>query len=292
MKNSILFKLITWLLGLAVSVVLFFAGAYVFLKVKYDVDFFATVKQVKVLTETPDESVLVTNPFADENMQSAMVTINASVPNLVKYSTETGYDISGDDVTATEMSQTIRLADVECGAVLNSMIAKNAENNKIKIGSAELPFQFVELDFSDLNVTEKTVSFTSILKLDARNLKESMSSFPASLFKKYIPDYFFVSTTTTVTKTETAFEYTVSNAKVKINNLTTEETMSLLETLNKLLSFGNPETLANSFAEPMVNALIGTSETNGFVYVLKNSFSASDWAFVLDGEKIYFEVYA
>ena len=298
MKNKpLIFRFISWLLGIAVTVVLFVAGAYVVIKMKYDVDIFATIKQVRQLSQKVDEDSLLANKFEQENLDSAVIKINASLPNLITKDADDNYQITTSSVSVTDLQSNIKMTDKEWGSLLNTLfIAKSAEENPIKIGNETLPYEFIQLDFSDYSAENHSIKFTTVFKLDARAIKNNMKSFPMSLIKNYIPDYFYLFATTSVTKTDTAFEYTLENQYLKANNLTVNDTMSLFSALNKFLNFGEPQELASKFVNVIADGLLNAEKdehgnVKGFMGIMKE-YNASDFAFSQSEEIIYLEVIA
>lgn len=93
---------------------------------------------------------------------------------------------------------------------------------------------------------------------------------PNSLFKKYIPDSLYVSSTVRVDKTaEGQFDYTVSHKGLALNNLNAEETEDLFHTLDAVLKIGSAESVNLQIGTIAVNALIGNEQSVGFAYSLK-----------------------
>ena len=94
-----------------------------------------------------------------------------------------------------------------------------------------------------------------------------MDKFPYSLFKKYIPDSLYVSSTVHVDKTtDGQFDYTVSHKGLALNNLNAEETADLFHTLDAVLKIGSAESVNLQIGTIAVNALIGNEQSVGFAY--------------------------
>lgn len=291
-KQSLLVRFLSWILGIVVAVVVVIGGAYVVIKMKYDVDIFKTFNQVRALSKPVDENAVLTNKFDADSLDSAVVKINASIPTLITKNAEDKYEISSTSVVDPNVQSNIRLTDKEWGALLNSLfIGKSLEDNPITIGNETIPFELVEFDFSDFSVENKSVNLTTVFKLDARLIKGKMTSFVTSLLKNYVPDYFYLFTTTKVTKTETAFEYQLSEQYLKVNNLSKEDSMTLFSTLNKFLGIGEPQEFAGKFVNVIADAILSSEADKGFMYIMK-SYNATDFAFVQDAEVTYLEVIA
>ena len=288
-NRSVLVSILSWLLGIVVTIVATVAGAYIIIKSKYNVDIFKAINQVRALAEPVNEEEVLTNRFGDEAMTSVVAKINASLPTLIVKNAEEKYELDSTQVSVTDMQGNVRLTDAECGALLNNLFIADAfEANPIKIGNAVLPMEFVELDFG-YHSGNNAIKFTVVIKIDATLIKSNMTSFPATLLKDQIPNYFYLFATTVVTKTGNAFEYTLADAYMKANNLSVEDTMSLFDALNKFLKFGEPSAFAGQFVNTIADALFSNEESKGFMYVME-AYNAADFNFVIEGETIYVEI--
>lgn len=105
--------------------------------------------------------------------------------------------------------------------------------------------------------------------------------------RKKIPDYLYISSTSTVKKGENAFEYEILSKNIEINNLSSDDTKSFLNTLNLVFKFGTSDDFNLMIASPFVNALIGNEENNGFAYSLKG-LDVKDYDFVVVDEINYY----
>lgn len=114
-----------------------------------------------------------------------------------------------------------------------------------------------------------------------------MNSFPTNIVAKRIPDYLYISSTSTIKKGENAFEYEVLSKDIEINNLNSQDTKSFLNTLNLVFKFGTSDDFNLMIAKPFVNALIGNSENNGFAYSLKG-LGVKDYDFVVVDDINYY----
>ena len=140
---------------------------------------------------------------------------------------------------------------------------------KIQLGGKQTDVTIVQTDFSEI-AENGSADFNVVCKLDLSPFKADMDKFPYSLFKKYIPDSLYVSSTVRVDKTtDGQFDYTVSHKGLALNNLNAEETADLFHTLDAVLKIGTAENLNMLVGTMAVNALIGTEESNGFAYSLK-----------------------
>ena len=289
-NRSVLVSILSWLLGIVVTIVATVAGAYIIIKSKYNVDIFKAINQVRALAEPVNEEEVLTNRFGDEAMTSVVAKINASLPTLIVKNAEEKYELDSTQVSVTDMQGNVRLTDAECGALLNNLFIADAfEANPIKIGEAVLPIEFIELDFANYHAGNNSIEFTAVIRIDATLIKNNMNNFPATLLKDQIPNNFYLFATTVVTKTENAFEYTLEDAYMRANNLSVEDTMSLFDALNKFLKFGEPSAFAGQFVNTIADALFSNEESKGFMYVME-AYNATDFQFVPEGDIIYVEI--
>lgn len=116
-----------------------------------------------------------------------------------------------------------------------------------------------------------------------------MNSFPTNIIAKKIPNYLYISSTSTIKKGGNAFEYEVLSKDIEINNLNSQDTKSFLNTLNLVFKFGTSDDFNLMIAKPFVNALIGNSENNGFAYSLRE-LGVKDYDFVVVVDNINYYV--
>lgn len=165
------------------------------------------------------------------------------------------------------------------------MINKNAEGLTLDVSGNKLKIDFIQLKF--VEIREKEADINIVVKVDVRELKQKMNSFPTNIIAKKIPDYLYISSTSTVKKGENAFEYEILCKNIEINNLSSDDTKSFLNTLNLVFKFGTSDDFNLMIASPFVNALIGNEENNGFAYSLKG-LDVKDYDFVVVDEINYY----
>ena len=88
---KLLKKLLIILIVIIAVVAVSTIGVYVFVRTKYDIDLFSTVKELKILTEDVDENKLCPNIIKDEDFPNMKNTVNSAVRGLVKDNVEEGY---------------------------------------------------------------------------------------------------------------------------------------------------------------------------------------------------------
>ena len=272
------------LLTIICIIVLVVGGIFLFFKIKYDVNVFSAISQIRMLNETVNEDELFPNKYTEVDIASAQVMVNSQIENLI-VKNDNGYTIETTGITDT-MDVSIYLTDKEIGAIVNVLLIQNNQN-AVNIGGKTLPFELIQVKFD--NIVENSADVNIALKVNVEEIKNEMNSFPLSWVKKYIPNDLYFSSTVTVTKGTNAYEYTTTSKSLTINNLNVEQTTSLLKTINTFVSFGNENTINELIGNTFVDALIGTEENQGFAYSLK-SLGASDFTFTTQNDKNYFVI--
>ena len=272
------------LLTIICIIVLVVGGIFLFFKIKYDVNVFSAISQIRMLNETVNEDELFPNKYTEVDIASAQVMVNSQIENLI-VKNDNGYTIDTTGITDT-MDVSIYLTDKEIGAIVNVLLIQNNQN-AVNIGGKTLPFELIQVKFD--NNVENSADVNIVLKVNVEEIKNEMNSFPLSWVKKYIPNDLYFSSTVTVTKGTNAYEYTTTSKSLTINNLNVEQTTSLLKTINTFVSFGNENTINELIGNTFVDALIGTEENQGFAYSLK-SLGASDFTFTTQNDKNYFVI--
>lgn len=281
--KKLIMSLITIIAIIAVAVI----GGYVYVRVNYGIDLFNTVSQLKVLSEKVDESKLCPEAFDKVNdMKDVQGMVNSSVENMIEYSKD-NYVVNLENLPEN-MKAIIKLSDKQVGALANQ-ISYQQTGGVISVGNKSIDYELKQIDFSDIT-TNGSTDFNIVVRLDLAMVKDEMKGFPLKFLKKYVPDYFYVSSTVKVDKVEdTPFAYELEHKSLTINNLDKEGTDDLFNTLDKIFKFGNAESLNLKVGETVVGALIGNEKNPGFAYALKSK-GASDFKFVEESGVDYFIV--
>ena len=179
-----------------------------------------------------------------------------------------GYSVNFDALKGKVMTDKISLTEKQVGAVAQTVFFGQTAG-KLKIGGKDVSVTVVQVDFSEI-AANGSADFNVVAKIDLTPFKADMDGFPYKLFKKYIPDNLYVSSTVRVDKTEAdGFSYKVSHKSVTLNNLSGDDTADLFNTLNAVLKIGTAENLNMQVGTMAVNALIGTKDNPGFAYSMK-----------------------
>lgn len=246
-------------------------GGYIYVRSAYGIDLFRTAGQLKTLTEQVNEAELCPNAYADSDFVDLKNSVNAEIEGLVKFEEGKGYNgyiLDFNALIGANLSKTIALSEKQVGALAQTVFYEQT-GGKIQLGGKQTDVTIVQTDFSEI-AENGSVDFNVVCKLDLSPFKADMDKFPYSLFKKYIPDSLYVSSTVRVDKTtDGQFDYTVSHKGLALNNLNAEETADLFHTLDAVLKIGSAESVNLQIGTIAVNALIGNEQSVGFAYSLK-----------------------
>lgn len=246
-------------------------GGYIYVRSAYGIDLFRTAGQLKTLTEQVNEAELCPNAYGDSDFVDLKNSVNAEIEGLVKFEEGKGYNgytLDFNALIGANLSKTIVLSEKQVGA-LAEIVFFEQTGGKIQLGGKQTDVTIVQTDFSEI-AENGSADFNVVCKLDLSPFKADMDKFPYSLFKKYIPDSLYISSTVRVDKTaEGQFDYTVSHKGLALNNLNAEETADLFHTLDAVLKIGSAESVNMQIGTIAVNALIGNEQSVGFAYSLK-----------------------
>lgn len=277
-RKPFIVRFIIWLFSIIITLALILGIGCLIVKQKYGVDVFSTISQIKTLNQKVDESKY-DSKFSDNDMKDAQIAVNAKMKGLISYTEEDGYKINEEGIgVESQISADLLLSDKQLGAIINNLINENAEGMTLDVSGNKLKINFIQLKF--VEIREKEADINIVVKVDVRELKQKMNSFPTNIIAKKIPDYLYISSTSTIKKGGNAFEYEVLSKVIEINNLNSQDTKSFLNTLNLVFKFGTSDDFNLMIAKPFVNALIGNSENNGFAYSLKG-LGVKDYDFVV-----------
>ena len=283
-------KLLISLLSLVLVVAIAIGGVYFYAKSKFGIDIFQTISQLKIMAQNVDEATMFTNKFTEEDMKSAKETINEKAKDVIAYNETDGYSITTSGLTPeSNLTGEIKLTDKQVGAVLNTIISNSESDLKINFGSYEISIEIIQIKFEQLDIENNTADVNIVMKLDISAIKNSMNSFPLSLFNKYIPKTLYISSTCTVTKGSNPFEYNVQGKSLTINKLDKTQSENIVKVLDLVTKIGTSTQLCETLCTPMIDAIIGNESSSGFAYSFK-SLGAKDYAFETVSETIYFVI--
>ncbi len=243
-------------------------GGYIYVRSTYGIDLFRTAGQLKTLSQTPDEKTLCPNAFSANDMADVKAAMDKNLNGLISYNEGEGYEGYNVDFSAITspmpFADDIVFSSKQAGALAQTIFFGQT-GGVVKIGEKELSVRLVQMDFA--NVSENgSADFNVVAKVNLKPFKDEMNDFPFSLFKKYVPDELYVSSTVRVEKTDDKMGYSVAHKELKLNNLSADDTDDLFHTLDAVLKIGSAENMNLQIGTTAINALIGNSDNAGFAY--------------------------
>lgn len=268
-------------------------GGYIFVRSKYGIDLFRTAGQLKVLSEKVDESKLCPNAFCEEDFAGLKLTLDSDLASgFISFSEGSGYNGYSIDYSSTaggvvSVSE-LKISEKQTGA-LGQIIFYEQTGGKISVSGKDLTTTIKQIDFSNID-ENGNANLNIVVQIDLTPFTAEMSGFPYSLFKKYIPDSLYVSSTVFVEKEGTEMDYKVSHKELKINNLSSEDTDDLFHTLDTVLKIGSAENLNLTIGSTVAQVLIGNGENAGFAYSLYKSKIFNTYNFKTIADVDYFVI--
>lgn len=246
-------------------------GGYIYVRSTYGIDLFRTAGQLKTLSQTPDEKTLCPNAFSANDMADVKTAMDKNLNGLISYNEGEGYEGYKVDFSAITspmpFADEIVFSSKQAGALAQTIFFGQT-GGVVTIGEKELSVRLVQMNFA--NVSENgSADFNVVAKVNLKPFKDEMNDFPFSLFKKYVPDELYVSSTVRVEKTDDKMGYSVAHKELKLNNLSADDTDDLFHTLDAVLKIGSAENMNLKIGTTAVNALIGNSDNAGFAYSLQ-----------------------
>lgn len=251
----------------------------IYINKKFGINVFETYSQVKILSQPVNEDEKFKNKFDSTDMAAAQTNVNAKISGLISYTEESGYKVSTEGLTAeSKLTLELLISDKQLAAIADVIIKDQTDGMGIIIGGEKYNIELVQIQFSNIDNATGTADVNVVAKIDISSIQEQMKGFPLNMFKKYIPKVLYISSTTTVTKLEGKFNYSVESKELTLNNLDKAQTANIVKLLDMVASTGTADELNKSVGQTFVDMLIGNETTQGFVYSLKD-LGATDYSF-------------
>lgn len=282
MKKSLLGRLISFILGIVILAGIALALLFAFVKIKYDVNLYDSVKNVKKLNASVKEENVCKNKFGDNDLTTAKNSVNAVIPGFVTEnedgSLKFNLDFTSDIAVGTKMSFT----DKQMAAIINNLLEETGDVN-IEVAGEKLDVKLMEISISNIANDGKSADMKSVLKVDFKPVKAKLTGFPKKYLKKYVPDAIYISTTTNVLKNDTLdiYDYKLSAKSIVLNEMSEKDSEQIIDALNKFVKFDNIETLNDKISSAFMQAIVGKKDgettSKGFgASVGANTFSFSE----------------
>ena len=163
-------KVLKWIfkivLSLAIVVALLVGGVFLFVKIKYDINQFALISEVNILSKQVNEDEMYKNKFSKEDMASAKQVADEHMLGLITYDeTNATYKI-GDGVSAPLALNNMNLTDKQCGAILNTLLNQGSTTAQVTIGDKTINVNLVQVSFVKFDEKPTTTTIHLLLRIE------------------------------------------------------------------------------------------------------------------------------
>ena len=288
-RRSCLMSLIRTIFVFILIIVLLVVGVCVFINYKFGINVPSLVNDVRILNQEVKINKIAPNVYTAEDLDSAKKVTDISLEGLITVDENGNYEVNADKVSK-DMHLDVKLSDRQIAAMIDNVLESEAviESASSELGDLkEYGFKLIQVQFS--NKVGNSVDINVVFKFDLTPIKEQMIEFPLDKVKSIVPESLYFSSTVTLTKIGTGFDYTTVGKSLTVNNLSQKQTEEVFETLNLLAEFGTSTEFAKMTGDVFVNALIGSSESAGLTSDLA-SVGASSFDFVSENGENYYVI--
>lgn len=282
-------QLIKTIFVFVLIIVLILVGGCIFINYKFGVNVPSLLNDVRILNQEVDVNRLAPNVYTEEDLEAAKKVTDISLEGLITVDENGNYEVNADKVSK-DMHLDVKLSDRQIAAMIDNVLESEAT---IDSGSGELGdlkeygFKLVQVQFS--NKVGNSVDINVVFKFDLTPFKDQMTEFPIDKAKSIVPESLYFSTTVTLTKIGSSFDYSTVGKSLTVNNLSEKQTEEVFETLNLFAGFGTSTDFAKMTGDVFVNALIGSSESAGLTSDLA-SVGASSFDFISENGENYYVI--
>lgn len=266
-------------------------SVYIVARVNLGVDLFRTVGQLKTLSQPVNEQESFPAAYRSEDLADLKSQTDSQLGDVVLYEEGKGYEGYTVDFTALALSgataKPVFLSERQAGA-LAEIVFHQQTGGELTIADKEISVCVLQIAFTEIDAETGNADLNVTVKLDLTPFKNDMEGFPFNLLKGIVPDALYVTSVVRIEKGE-GISYTVVPKYLTLNNLSGDDTSDFFHTLDVVLKIGSAEELNAEIGTTAANALIGTEQNPGFVYVLKATGGSGSFAFVSfenDGKQI------
>lgn len=257
-------------------------GVYIVARVNLGVDLFRTVGQLKTLSQPVNEQESFSAAYRSKDLAELKSQTDSQLGDVVLYEEGKGYEGYTVDFTALALSgvtaKPVCLSEQQAGA-LAEIVFHQQTGGVLTIADKEISVCVLQIAFTEIDAETGNADLNVTVKLDLTPFKNDMKGFPFNLLKGIVPDALYVTSVARIEKGE-GLAYTVTPKYLTLNNLSGDDTSDFFHTLNVVLKIGSAEELNAEIGTTAANALIGTKQNPGFVYVLKATGGSGSFAFV------------
>lgn len=216
-------KLLKFLFGLIIFLLFLAVGVILFLRFRYDIGTFSLISQIKNVNVEIDETTYITNPYNEDDLNSFNISHN---------------------ILAGKLS--VKFQDKEIAAYVDSKL-----KNEIIIEGFDVKLK--EITFTKVDDYDANISI--MVRIDMKEFKEKeLNSFPKSIAKKAIPDYFYVTIKSNVKikddrTLDIADPYIIINGQTKYDQIFNVVKQFMHIDLNEEIKNANKQALDSFFGK-------------------------------------------
>ncbi len=287
MRKSLLGRLISFILGIVILAAIALAILFAFVKIRYDVNLYDTVKNVKKLNNSVKEEKICTNKFSNDDLTNAKNSINAVLPGFVTEKEDGSLDFNLDFTGgAVAIGASMSFTDKQMAAIINNLLEKTG-GVSVEVAGESLDVELMEISISNIENSGKSADMKSVLKVDFKPVKEKLTGFPKKYLKKYVPDTLYISTTTTVTKNASLdiYDYKLSAKSIVLNAMSEKDSEQIIDALNKFVKFDNVDALNDKISSAFMKAIVGAKDGETTSKGFGASIGANTFGFSENAEK-------
>ena len=275
-----IFKIIGTIVG---CILLLVVAAYCYLRFALGIDVFDIKKKIDLLNAKPNESTIITRPYDNQDAVDGFAVMFGT-NDIYTEDSEGNYQFDKTKFSAANLTADIRLTDEQFASIVNLFIkniySEDTDFSKY-ISVKQIVFSSFEENAGTISTDVQVVAkadFVEFKKVIAGE-KNAIVDFISGL----IPDTIYITSNFKISmQMSSPDQFLVESKSVLINNLTQEQSKSILELADKLLGASDllPENINKTFAK----VLFGGEDTQGLVDVVTG---CSYFTFESDGTNIY-----
>ena len=280
-----------WLTALKVilivigSIAAILVGSYLFIKYYLGFDLIKIKNAIDLLNKDFSSTTLISQPYSDEDISSAFYKMYSD--NSIYTETDGNYTFNKQELEESTLQSTAHLNNKELAGIFNLYIVNYQEDLDISKG-----FQLKQIIFSNLveNAENVSVDIEFVFEINLANALKTDETI-SSLMSQYIPKKVIITSNSTLTYPKNHLSnYTFSNKDFKINNLSNNETNTVLDVFKMLKIVNETNEILTSANNMFFASLLGDEESDGFLSKFTDidqcGFIENDGAILLEIKKV------
>ena len=238
--------------------------------------------QLKTLSQPINETDTFPLIYQDDDFTELKAQMDSQIGSIINYEEDKGYKGYSIDFTALALAGStakyVFLTEQQTGA-LAEIVFHQQTGGSITIANKEISICILQIAFTQINSETGNADLNVTVKLDLTPFKNDMKGFPFKMLKEKVPDALYVTSVVSIEKQD-GLNYNVTPKYLTLNNLSKEDTSDFFHTLDVVLKIESAEDLTAKIGTTTANALIGTKQNPGFIYVLKANGGLGSFGFI------------